>query len=109
VQSPSPDPKLPDFHGRVSCRKVVYGDLNATEVEARISAQAQRLEISPVTGQLFDGQVKAQLESDLSGPSPVHSLELELENFHVGRIHEFLGCSVLSDGVLKKKQGRAVQ
>jgi AsmA protein len=88
AQSPSSGPKPPDFHGRVSCRKVVYGALNATEVEARISAQAQRLEISPVTGRLFDGQVKAQLESDLSEPSPVHSLELELANFRVERFIE---------------------
>jgi uncharacterized protein involved in outer membrane biogenesis len=88
AQSPLPDPKLPDFRGHVSCRKVVYGALGATDVQAGISAQAQRLEISPVTGRLFDGQLKAQLESDLSGSSPVHSLELELANFRVERFIE---------------------
>ena len=85
---PAQSPSLPHLQGELSCRKVVYDALEATEVEARISAQAQRLEFSPVTGHLFDGHVMAQLETDLSGSAPVHSLELELANFRVERFIE---------------------
>lgn len=85
AQSPQASPTLPDFRGHLSCRSVAYGALDATEVQAGISAQAQQLAISPVTGRLFEGRLKVQLESDLSGSSPAHSLELELADFRVER------------------------
>ncbi|WP_158675327.1 AsmA family protein [Thiohalobacter thiocyanaticus] len=88
AQSPQPNPTLPDFHGQLNCRSITYGTLDATEVQAAISAQGQRLTISPLTGRLFGGRLKVQLESDLSGSSPAHSLELELADFRVERFIE---------------------
>lgn len=79
---------LPDVSGHMSCRTVAYGALIATEVQARVSAQAQRLEISPVSGRLFEGRLKAQWQSDLSGASPAHSLDVKLADFRVERFVE---------------------
>lgn len=75
--------KLPDLQADLSCGKIIYDMLEVTGLAARVSSQEQRLKISPVTGMLFGGQLKARLESDLSGSSPAHSLELELADFRV--------------------------
>jgi uncharacterized protein involved in outer membrane biogenesis len=84
AQSP-PEWNLPDFLGHLNCRKVTYDVLEVTELQARVSVQDQRLEVGEVTGRLFDGQLHAELASELSGPSPVHALELELADFRVER------------------------
>lgn len=79
---------LPDVDGQVSCRTVAYGALNATEVQASISAQGQQLEINPVTGRLFEGRLEARWQSDLTGSSPAHSFDVELADFRVERFVE---------------------
>jgi uncharacterized protein involved in outer membrane biogenesis len=79
---------LPDFQGSLICGKVIYDVMEATGLEAEVSAQGRRLKVSPVTGMLFDGQLKAQLESDFSGSSPHHAFELELADFRVERFIE---------------------
>lgn len=53
-----------------------------------MSARDRRLEINPLTAQVFDGRLNARLESDLSGPSPAHALGLELAGFRVERFFE---------------------
>lgn len=79
---------LPDFQGLLNCAKFTYGSLEVKQLEARVSAQDKRLTVSPVNGRLFDGQLTAQLESDFSGSLPVHSCELELNDFLVERFME---------------------
>ncbi|HHO48049.1 MAG TPA: AsmA family protein [Desulfobacteraceae bacterium] len=88
AQPPHSGPNLPDFHGLLSCRKVTYGVLEATELQARVASSDRQLEISPVTGLLLDGRLQGQLESDFSGPAPAHSLEAELVDFHIKRFFE---------------------
>jgi uncharacterized protein involved in outer membrane biogenesis len=87
AQSP-PEWNLPNFIGHLKCRKVTYDALEVTELQARVSVQDKRLEVGAVTGRLFDGQLHFELESELSGPSPVHALELELADFRVERYIE---------------------
>ena len=85
---PSSALNLPDFQGDLSCGKIIYDVLEVSGLEARMSAQGQRLKISPVTGTLFDGRLKAELESGFSGSSPDHSFELELADFRAERFVE---------------------
>jgi hypothetical protein len=79
---------LPDFQGVLNCETFTYGSLEVKQLEARVSAQDRRLTVSPVNGRLFDGQLTARLESDFSGSLPVHSFELELNDFLVERFME---------------------
>jgi hypothetical protein len=83
-----PNPGLPDFHGVASCRQVVYGALEATDLEAQVSVHGRQLEIELLTGRLFEGRLEGRLGSDLSGPDPTHALELELLDFRVERFIE---------------------
>ncbi len=84
----SPAIDLPDFQADLACRSVTYGALELSGLQARISARDRRLEINPLTGQVFDGRLNARLESDLSGSSPAHALGLELAGFRVERFFE---------------------
>ena len=79
---------LPNFQGRLSCDRIIYDVMEVTGLEAEMSAQDQRIKISPVTGMLFDGRLNAQMKSDLSGSPPDHSFELELAGFYIERFIE---------------------
>jgi len=79
---------LPDFQGSLTCGQLIYDVFKVTGLEAEASAQERRLKISPITGMLFDGRLKARLESDFSGSFPRHSLELELADFRAERFVE---------------------
>jgi uncharacterized protein involved in outer membrane biogenesis len=74
---------LPDFQAHMKCNQIIYGVMEASEVEAKVSAQKQQLKVGPVTGMLLDGQLKAGMASDYSRPAPDHTLELELTGFRV--------------------------
>jgi uncharacterized protein involved in outer membrane biogenesis len=87
AQSP-PAIHLPDFQGRLGCRNVTYGELKISGLQAQVTARDRRLEINPLTGQVFDGRLDARLESDLSGTSPAHALGLELAGFRFERFFE---------------------
>jgi hypothetical protein len=84
----SPDRGFPGFHGNVSCRQVVYGALEATDLEAQVSVHGRQLEVQLVAGRLFDGRLDGRLASDLSGPVPTHALEMKLLDFRVERFIE---------------------
>jgi AsmA protein len=99
AQSPS-EWNPPDFQGHLNCRKVTYDALEVTELQARVSVQDQRIEVGAVTGRLFDGRLRAELESELSGPSPVHALELELADFRVERYIETFQEEKGAEGLL---------
>ncbi len=87
-RSHSSGSNLPNFQGRLSCGKIIYDVMEMTGLEAEVSAQDQRIKISPMTGMLFDGRLNAHLKSDLSGSSPDHSFELELADFRIERFIE---------------------
>jgi len=76
---------MPDFRGNLSCGKIIYDELEAIDLQVRASCQDRRLEISPITSKVLGGRLKGRLESDFSGNSPNHSLELELSDFRVER------------------------
>ena len=74
---------LPDFQAHMKCEKIIYGVMKASQVEAEVSAQKQRLAVGPVTSMVLDGRLKADMASDFSRPAPEHALELELTGFRV--------------------------
>ncbi len=91
---------LPDFQGQLSCRKIVYDVMEATELEAEVSVQDQQLKVSLVTATLFDGRLKARLKSDFSGSSPDHFLESELAEFRIERFMETFQQEHGAEGLL---------
>ncbi len=82
------EPRLPNFQSHLSCGKISYDMMELTELEAQVSVQDQRVKVSSVKGLLFDGELRGDGESDLSGASPTHFFEMELADFRVERFIE---------------------
>ena len=86
--SNSSETNMPEFQGNLTCGKVVYSELEVTELQVELSVQERRILINQMTGRLLDGHLNAQMESDLSESTPNHSLEIDLADFRIERFIE---------------------